>query len=73
MHRLCAANTDDSSIMETCEASEASEADYRNKGYPNTVVKCFICQSDGCNGAAQYGPVVVLIALPVAIAKIFVF
>lgn len=31
---------------------------------------CETCQTDGCNGAAQYGPVALLVAIPVAVAKI---
>lgn len=31
--------------------------------------KCETCEKDGCNGASQYGPFVLLVALPVAIAK----
>lgn len=35
--------------------------------------KCNICETDGCNGAAQYGPVALLVLIPVAIAKMFTF
>ncbi|XP_055303862.1 uncharacterized protein LOC129569231 [Sitodiplosis mosellana] len=31
---------------------------------------CETCTTDGCNGAAQYGPVALLVAIPVAVAKI---
>lgn len=31
---------------------------------------CETCDTDGCNGAAQYGPVALLVAIPVAITKI---
>lgn len=34
---------------------------------------CETCTTDGCNGAAQYGPIAMLIALPIAIAKLFAF
>lgn len=31
---------------------------------------CETCSTDGCNGAAQYGPMALLVAIPVAVAKI---
>lgn len=31
---------------------------------------CETCSSDGCNGAAQYGPIALMAAIPVAIAKL---
>lgn len=45
----------------------------RSLGRPNANVECLICKSDGCNGASQYGPIALLVALPVAIAKILKF
>lgn len=41
--------------------------------FPNSGMNYLKCVTDGCNGAAQYGPIVLLIALPVAIAKFFLF
>lgn len=49
------------------------EVTLHNQGYPNAKAECFTCDSDGCNGAAQYGPIALFIALPVAIAKFFLF
>lgn len=43
------------------------------KNPPANVVKpdyCGLCNSDGCNGANRYGPLVLLIGFPVAIAFI---
>lgn len=37
------------------------------------VFKCDSCETDGCNGAAQYGPVALFVVVPVAIAKFFTF
>lgn len=35
---------------------------------------CQACETDKCNGAAQYGPVAVLVvAIPVIVTKIFAF
>lgn len=31
---------------------------------------CVPCDSDGCNGASQYGPVAIMIAIPVIIMNI---
>lgn len=31
---------------------------------------CDKCDSDGCNGASEYGPVAMMIAIPVIIMKI---
>lgn len=42
--------------------------------HPAHIVKpdyCGICETDGCNGANQFGPLVFLIGFPVAIAFIF--
>jgi len=33
---------------------------------------CQTCTTDGCNGAAQYGPIAMLVAIPVVIAKMLV-
>lgn len=33
---------------------------------------CETCATDGCNGAAQYGPVALLVVIPAAIAKLLV-
>lgn len=30
---------------------------------------CEKCETDGCNGATQYGPIAILIVLPIAIVK----
>lgn len=49
------------------------EVTLHNQGYPNAKAECFTCDSDGCNGAAQYGSIALFIALPVAIAKFFLF
>lgn len=32
--------------------------------------QCEICESDGCNGATQYGPAALLICIPLVIVKI---
>lgn len=50
---------------------EMEKVAHRNN--PNAVinVKCMACDTDGCNGAAQYGPFALLVVLPVAIAKTF--
>lgn len=42
---------------------------FHKLGRPNANVDCFICNSNGCNGSAQYGPIALLIALPVVIAR----
>jgi hypothetical protein len=33
---------------------------------------CQTCTTDGCNGASQYGPIAMLVAIPVVIAKMLV-
>jgi len=33
---------------------------------------CETCSTDGCNGAAQYGPIALLVAIPAVIAKILI-
>jgi hypothetical protein len=33
---------------------------------------CETCSTDGCNGAAQYGPIALLVAIPAVLAKILV-
>lgn len=77
--RLCSLSAEVAQL--TCKASENV---IRALGCPNTNVDCLICNSDGCNGdatigsgkrqcgngAAQYKPIALLIALPVAIAKL---
>lgn len=33
---------------------------------------CEFCQTDGCNGAAAYGPIaMMIISIPIAIVKLF--
>lgn len=55
------------------------ERDIHAKGFPNAKVKCVTCDTHGCNGngtvngAAHYGPIALLIAIPVATVKIFSF
>lgn len=34
---------------------------------------CEFCSKDGCNGAGHYGPITLLVAIPVIIAKMFTF
>lgn len=51
-----------------CQTSKNTAHSY---GHMNVEVKCVTCDTDGCNGATKYGPIAVLIVLPVAIAKIF--
>lgn len=36
----------------------------------NSGLDCKICDYNGCNSASSYGPVAVLIALPIAVMKI---
>lgn len=55
----------------TCKLTEARAQAYDK---PNYEVECFTCDSeDGCNFSVQNGPMALLVALPVAIAKIFLF
>lgn len=54
------------------EDKNASKNDcMNNKVPPHTENEfCETCDTDGCNGASQFGPVALLITVPVAIAKI---
>lgn len=64
--RGCAVN--DQVVLAECNA-------VRPSGTADNDFKCdsSTCDKDGCNGAAQYGPIALLTILPVAIAKIFLF
>lgn len=64
--RACALNED--AAKQACKNLEDG---LHENGLPTAKIDCLVCNSDGCNGAAQYGPIALLIALPVAIAKIF--
>lgn len=33
---------------------------------------CQTCNTDGCNGAGQFGPIAMLVAVPVVVAKMLV-
>lgn len=67
--RGCYANEKFAEAM--CRTAEG-EALLRN--ITNPVAECSTCDSEnGCNGASQWGPITLLIVLPVAIAKIFLF
>lgn len=57
---------DEDTAKQNCKKIEDA---YRLKGLTNTEVDCLLCNSDGCNGAVQYGPIAVLIVLPAVIAK----
>lgn len=39
--------------------------------FSNAVAKCYTCDTDGCNAADRFGPIVLLIGFSVAIARIF--
>lgn len=66
-------------VTQSCVLSESS-AEAECKGFgdlihfidnPKADIKCVTCDTDGCNGAAQDGPIALLIALPVAITNCF--
>lgn len=62
-------------MSRSCVADKDSISERCIKPSTKIPVQCAVqtCNSDGCNGgAAQYGPMALLIALPVAIAKIYV-
>lgn len=57
-------------ITRLCAKSEehAKELCDNKSGKPE--FSCKICETDGCNGAIQYGPIALLVAIPVAVARI---
>lgn len=67
----------DGKTVERGCAIDENDAQHRctSGGISDNKYKCttHTCNKDGCNGASQYGPITLLIALPVAIAKIFSF
>lgn len=65
MLRQCETELFDADVL--CEAF----GNEIRKAHPFVEINCLKCETDGCNGAIQYGPMAVLIALPVAIAKVF--
>lgn len=50
-----------------CASSEQTSRIY---GHRNVKHVCVTCESDGCNGAAQYGPIALSIALPATLLAI---
>lgn len=34
---------------------------------------CETCDTEGCNGAGQFGPIAVLVAIPAVVAKILMY
>lgn len=62
-------------ISRSClwEHIDAHKNDCLNSSTPSYIktAYCETCTTDGCNGAAQYGPIALLIAIPMAVAKIF--
>lgn len=58
IRRLCSATAN--AADEACKANGADNI-------------CEKCDTDGCNGAIQYGPIAILIVLPIAIAKFLLF
>lgn len=64
--RSCAIN--DQTAVDECKAvrpSNTKDEDYK--------CETSTCDKDGCNGAAQYGPIALLTILPMAIAKFLLF
>lgn len=59
--RQCKTSAD--SAKATCEAE--------SKGSDSSI--CETCNTDECNGALQYGPVALMIAIPLAVIKISQF
>lgn len=61
-------------ISRSCywEHMDAHKNDCLNNNTPSYIKTefCETCSTDGCNGATQYGPVALLVAIPVAVAKI---
>lgn len=56
--------------MEDCKLNEAL---IRAEGHPNAVVKCWFCNTNGCNGATRFGPIFLLVALPLCILNLLQF
>lgn len=61
---------DENAAQAFCTSSEKTAHAY---GYEDFKIKCVTCDMDACNSKSKYGPIVLLVALPVAIAKIFLF
>lgn len=59
--RFCANSP--AEAVQLCNRNDTGKRDF----------KCEICDTDGCNGAVQYGPVALLVLIPVAIAQLFAF
>lgn len=58
---------DENTAHAFCESFKNTPRTY---GHLNVKSQCVTCETDGCNEAAHYGPMALLIALPVAIVKI---
>lgn len=63
-------------ISRSCywEDANAPKNECLNNNTPSYIKTefCETCSTDGCNGAAQYGPVALLVIIPAAIAKLLV-
>lgn len=57
-------------ISRYCVNNEASVEKYCYEG-GNRASVCEECSSDGCNGAAKYGPAAAIVAIPIVILKTF--
>lgn len=56
------------SVNRLCVENQAAADEHCKAG---EFTSCVSCATDECNGAAEYGPIALLVVVPVAIAKIF--
>lgn len=63
-------------ISRSCywENVNAAKDECLNSNTPSYIKTefCETCSTEGCNGAAQYGPIALLVAIPAVIAKILI-
>lgn len=65
-----ALNNGKPTVVRVCAKSDADATELCTNDTGKTDFKCEICETDGCNSAVQYGPVALLVLIPMAIAKL---
>lgn len=66
-------NSGKPTITRLCAKNEEHAKELCDNKSAKPEFSCKMCDTDGCNGAAQYGPIALLVIIPVAVARILAF